>query len=247
MIDFSDEGNRLWLADLTAGTEARVSRPDQKVNGIAWAVDDANVVVNVGDGKTLKLVAIDTRSGAQRDVGVIDHWAIPTSIALDGTILLDALVSGRSFDIAYMPRGGKETLEYLATPASETSAKISPDGRVVAYTSDASGRDELYLDTFPEHSGARRVSTDGAAQPLWRADGRELYFFSGRALYACTTKLSPAIEADKPHLMFELPNDLRGIVAAPDGNRFVLLLPVGETPSSLTLVQHWAAQLERHD
>ena len=244
MIDLSDEGNRLWIADLTAGTEGRFSRSDQTVNGIAWTPDDANVVLNIGDGRTLKLVAIDTRSGAQHDLGVIDNWVIPTSIAPDGTIVLDALVSGRLYDISYLPRGGKERLDYLATPANETSGMVSPDGRVVAYTSDASGRDELYLDTFPDHSGARRISMDGAGQAFWRADGRELYFEGGRALYACATKLSPTIEADKPRLLFELPKDIRGIAAARDGSRFFLFLPVGETPSSLTLVQNWAAQLK---
>jgi len=244
MIDFSDEGSRLWLADLTTGTEGRVSRADQTVNGIAWTPDDASLVLTIGDGKTLKLVAIDTRSGAQHDVSMIDNWVAPTSIAPDGTILLDELVAGRLFDIGYMPRGGKEKRDYLATAANETSAMVSPDGRVVAYTSDASGHAELYLDTFPEHSGARQVSTDGGGVAFWRADGRELYFGSGRAFYSCATKLSPAIEADKPRLLFELPKEVRGVAAGPDGNRFLLLLPVGENPSSLTLVQKWAAQVK---
>ncbi len=248
MIDFSDEGNRLWIADLAAGTEGRVSRSNQTLSGIAWTQDDAKIVANIMDAGTLKLASIDTRSGEQRDLHTMKNWLLPSSIAPDGTILLDELVSGRLYDIVYLPRGeGNEPRAYLATPANETSAAISPDGSVVAYTSDSAGRQELYLDTFPEHSEARRVSGDGAAGSFWRADGRELYFVSGRALYACDVKTSPSIEVGKPRVLFETPKGVRGFVAGPRGDEFLLLIPVGENPSSLTVVQNWAAQLEKHE
>jgi hypothetical protein len=135
----------------------------------------------------------------------------------------------------------------LATPANENSASVSPDGRVVAYASDASGRQELYLDTFPEHTAARRVSTDGSTGASWRADGRELYFGVGRALMACDVKTQPSIEVGKPHVLFELPREIRGVASGPDGDTFYLLLPVGENPSSLTVVQNWSVQLEKHE
>jgi serine/threonine protein kinase/Tol biopolymer transport system component len=245
MLDFSEEGSALWIADLSAGTAGRVTRPDQTVFGISWMPDDTRVVSNVTDGRNRVLMSIDSRSGAQRVVRKMDGWEVPTSIAPDGTVLLDKLISGSLNDIVYVPRGeGTDTPAYLATPANEGNAAISPDGRVVAYTSDASGRQELYLDTFPGHGEARRVSTEGGTGATWRADGRELYFGSGRTLLACDVKTSPSIEVGKPHALFALPKgDVRGAASGPNGDVFYFLLPVGENPSNLTVVQNWAAQL----
>jgi Tol biopolymer transport system component len=238
----------LRIVDLSAGTDGRLTPSDHFFFGSAWTPDDTRIVSNtVEDGKRV-IASIDTRSGTRRVVYAEDIWQVPTSVAPDGTLFMDTLISGRLNDIVYLSHGvGTETRAYLATPASEAGAAVSPDGRVVAYTSDTSGRQELYLDSFPEHGEARRVSTDGATGAYWRADGRELYFVVGLTLMACDVKTSPSIEAGKPHLLFELPKDMRGAVPAPDGDKFFLLKAVGESPSSLTLVQNWAAQLEKHE
>jgi Tol biopolymer transport system component len=248
MLDYSDEGSTLWIVDLSAGTEGRLTPPDQTVFGIAWTPDDTRLLSNTMQAGNRTLMSIDSRSGEQRVVRPMDSWEVPTSIAPDGTILLDTLVAGRLTDIVYVSRGeGTGSSAYLATPANEGSASISPDGRFVAYTSDASGRQELYLDTFPEHTAARRVSTDGGSGASWRADGRELYFGAGRAVVACDVKTSPSIAVGKPHVLFEVPKDIRGVASGPDGDEFLLQLAVGENPSSLTVVQNWSAQLEKHE
>ena len=173
---------------------------------------------------------------------------VPSSIAPDGTLLFEKLVAGGREDIVYLPRGeGSEIRDYLATPAGEFTASFSPDGRVVAYVSDVSGRPELYVDGFPEPKAARRVSADGAAGSIWRSDGRELYFGVGRTMFACEVKTQPSLEVGKPRVLFELPKEVRGVAARPDGSGFYLLVPVGQNPSSLTVVQNWAAQLEKHE
>jgi WD40 repeat protein len=222
--------------------------PDQTISGAAWTPDDGKIVANSSGAGTRVLVAIDARSGGQRPVRTMEGWEVPTSIAPDGTILLDKLISGGLNDLIYIPRGeGTGDSAYLATPANESSGVFSPDGRLVAYSSDASGREEVYLDTFPEHTQARRVSTDGAIGALWRGDGKELYIFAGRAVLACDVSTSPSITVGKPHLLFDLPAiDARGVAVAPDGHQFYLMMPVGENPSALTVVQNWAAQLEKH-
>jgi hypothetical protein len=260
MIDFSDAGSTLWTVDLSSGTEGRLARSDLAFFGSAWTPDDTTLVSSTTDSGKRALMAIDTRSGAQRVVHATDNWLVPTSIAPDGTILLDTLIAGRLNDIVFLPRGeGADVRAYVATPANESGATVSPDGRVVAYTSDAPGRQELYLDTFPEPGGARRastegassassrISTDGANGAFWRADGREIYFVAGPWLFACDVKTSPSIEIGRPHALFELPKTVRGVAPGPDGDEFFLLLAVGESPSSLTVVQDWSTQLEKHE
>jgi serine/threonine protein kinase len=253
ILEYNDDGSALWIADLSRESEGRVTPPDQTVAGVSWTPDDSRLVSNTSEAGKRVLMSIDSRSGAQRVVRPMDGWEVPTSIAPDGTILLDKLVSGRVGDIVYVPRGeGTNTAGYLETPANEGSAVISPDGRSVAYISDASGRQELYIDGFPNHGAARRVATEGAVRRLstdgsvgawWRADGRELYFGAGRTMFACDVKTQPEIEIGKPRVLFEAPKELQGVAPAPDGEKFFLLMPVGVNPSALTVVQHWAEQL----
>jgi Tol biopolymer transport system component len=255
ILEYNPDGSALWIADLSRETEGRVTPPDQTVSGMSWTPDDTRLISNTSEAGKRVLMSIDSRSGAQRVVRQMDGWEVPTSIAPDGTVLLDKLVSGRVNDIVYVPRGeGTNTAAYLETPANEGSAVISPDGRSVAYISDASGRQELYVDGFPHHGAARRVSTDGAVRHLstdgavgawWRADGRELYFGAGRTMFACDVKTQPEIEIGKPRVLFEAPKEVRGVAPGPDGDKFFLLMPVGENPSALTVVQNWAAQLPK--
>ena len=117
MLDFSDEGSTLWIVDLSAGTEGRLTRSDQQFYGSAWTPDDSRVVSNTTEAGKRVLMAIDTRSGTQRNVN--DHGLVVRA-HVDRPrrhALLDTLVSGRLNDIIYLPHGeGTETYELLGNP-----------------------------------------------------------------------------------------------------------------------------------
>src|SRR5437868_7327714 len=78
-------------------------------------------------------------------------------------------------DILVQPADGSAARPYAATAANETAARISPDGRWVAYTSDESGRTEVYLDSYPLPGRRVTISSAGGVDPAWRGDGQELY------------------------------------------------------------------------
>jgi serine/threonine protein kinase/Tol biopolymer transport system component len=249
-IDFGDQGLTLFVADLTTGTSTRLTRGERVPLSVAWTPDDSAIVVSVLDSGKRAIVAFDPRNGSERSLfpGTA-RFLLPASVALDGSVLLDELVSGRLYDIVVLPRGGSETHPYLATPADEQGAQVSPDGRLVAYASDTSGRREIYVDGFPEHRELRRVSTDGADSGIkWRDDGRELYFSrsNGRSIFACDVTTSPNLQIGAPRVVFEGSPDTT-IVPAPHGDRFLVVTPVGDRPSALILVQNWATQLERKE
>ena len=136
----------------------------------------------------------------------------------------------------------------LTTRANERQADLSPNGRWLAYVSDDSGSDEVYVQPFPDAAGSRwRISTAGGVQPLWRGDGRELFYLAADSrLMAVAINEAATLERGAITPLFEtrLPPMLapfrRGYTVTPDGERFLLnnLVPDAE-PSAITLVRNW--------
>ena len=175
----------------------------------------------------------------------------PTDVSADGRVLLyDDQVIGMKMNVGYLQLDGKpERIDYLATPANETDARLSPDGRHIAYLSDFSGTTEVYVDAFPVPSHARRVSTGGAALQIeFRSDGKELFILAAdgdrASLFASELRPGDELEIGRPQKLFTLPVEWSGFAPAPKGDRFLLLERVGYRSPSLTLVDNWRAQLE---
>jgi Tol biopolymer transport system component len=101
-----------------------------------------------------------------------------------GALLVTDETPTNGYDILVQPADGSPARQYAATPANETAARISPDGHWVAYTSDESGRAEVYLDAYPKPGRRITVSLGGRVHPVWRGDGQELYYWQDGALVA---------------------------------------------------------------
>jgi eukaryotic-like serine/threonine-protein kinase len=165
----------------------------------------------------------------------------PTDWSLDGrTIVYQVVHPDTGLDIWTVPATGDDRTPrpYLRTPASERQARLSPDGRWMAFASDRSGRDEVYVAPFPEPTEIRLVSTSGGHQPQWRRDGRELYYWApGHVLEAVPfAGEDPRPQIGTPQELFR--SEVAGGKVAPDGQRFVIARPTGESPP-MTMVLNW--------
>jgi len=150
-------------------------------------------------------------------------------------------------DILVLPlEGEKKPAPYVQTKFIELGGAFSPDGRWVAYTSDESGRREVYIQGFPERRGKWQVSADGGELPRWRADGKELYWtgLDFRTVMAAPVELQAAeVKAGRGEALF------RGagfnVEPSRDGRRFLMLVPEGGDTAGLPMVvvQNWAAGL----
>ena len=147
--------------------------------------------------------------------------------------------------------GAREPKPFLKTPFNEAQGQFSPDGRWVAYSSDESGRREVYVRAFsgldPGESlgagGKWQVSNAGGQEPRWRGDGKELYYWSGTKLAAVSIQAGAKnIEAGTPRELFPLSSG--NYDAAADGRRFLVLNPVGSA-ASLTVVTNWPGLLPK--
>ncbi len=134
----------------------------------------------------------------------------------------------------------------LRTPANEISPVFSPDGRLLAYVSDVSGRRQVYVRTYPEGSD-RGVSIDGGSEPVWSRNGRELFFRQGDAFFSATIATEPELTVSTPAVLFEKPFD-RSVSEAfydvsQDGQRFLV---VSDRPTTeFKVIQNWFDELER--
>ena len=117
--------------------------------------------------------------------------------------------------------GDRKPIPFLVRPFTDTQAQISPDGRFIAYSSNESGTQEVYVMDFPKPTGKWKVSTEGGAEPQWRRDGRELFYLGGRPrkLMAVDVRaVGATFQAGVPRALFEANLDPRTTVR----NRYVV-------------------------
>ncbi len=128
---------------------------------------------------------------------------------------------------------------------------FSPDGHFLAYVSDESGRREVYVQPYPGPGGKLTISTDGGQEPVWSADGRELFYRNGNQMLAVAIRTEPTFSAGKPRLLFEGNYQLDAVGhpfydVSPDGQRFLMVRPKGGgAPTQLYVVLNWGEELKR--
>jgi len=133
------------------------------------------------------------------------------------------------------------------------SARFSPDGNWVAYGSNESARFEVYVMPFDGGTGKWQISTQGGIQPIFRRDGKELFYWSpDNTLISVPITLKPqGVEVGAAHPLFRFNNPLGtvGIVSpydtSADGQRFVLITTPEQSPRPITLVTNWTAELKK--
>jgi serine/threonine-protein kinase len=153
-------------------------------------------------------------------------------------------------DIWMLPLDGGEPVPFLATPFNERSPRFSPDGNWLAYVSNESGRDEVYVVPYPGRQGKRTISTEGGREPVWSHDGRELFYRQGDRMLVVAIDHGPPFSAARPQVVFEGRYEV-GVAGnpdwdiSPDGQRF-LMIQRGDAsaPTRLHVILNWLGELE---
>ncbi|MGZ8457263.1 MAG: hypothetical protein ACXWZ4_11745, partial [Gemmatirosa sp.] len=220
----------LWVTDLEGGATRRLTDDDADGNDPQWSADGARIAYSAGaaGGKDVVLRRLD--DGSARVLAAREGTQFPSDWLRDGSALLVTEEAGpNGHDVLVQPADGSAARPYAATRANETAARISPDGRWVAYTSDESGGAEVYLDSYPRAGRRLQLSSGGGMHPVWRGDGRELYYWRDGALVA--VRLNAAGDAllklGAETVLFRAPyhvgvNTMYDVSA--DGKRFVIVL-----------------------
>ena len=245
-------GVGVWIADLS-----RLTRRRLHVSGLEplFSPDGARVIFT--DNQSLFSVPAEGGLEPEAIFTSDEQHPQPSSFSPDGELLAYvAFHPETNSDIWILPMsGGRTPRPFAETPAFEAYPEFSPDGRWLAYSSDESGRLEVYVQPYPGPGGTYTVSTDGGRMPMWAPDGRELFYVSdaGRLMVVSVT-LGPEFSAGKPLVLFEhgyVFNNVavRSYDVSPDGSRF-LMEPQPEGSSSrpvtrLRVVLNFFEELER--
>jgi hypothetical protein len=146
--------------------------------------------------------------------------------------------------------GDRKPLPFLQAPFNVLQGQVSPDSKSIAYTSNESGRNEIYVQRFPAGGARWLVSSSGGSLPRWRRDGKELFYRApdGRLMVAPVRQPVQAIEFGRPVPLFHIP-EAQGIFSysydlSPDGQKILALVPgqvAGDT-ASLNVIVNWGAK-----
>jgi len=162
-----------------------------------------------------------------------------------------------TFDVWLVPLDG-EPRSFIESPGSERWLSFSPDGTWLAYGSDETGRDEIYVVPFPGPGPRIQVSTEGGRSPAWSRDGRELFYRGpelldgSRAMLVVDVTTRPEFTKSPPRELFRWQGSnvatSTGYDVTPDGQRFVMTVDTREEPPPVTelhVVLNWFDELER--
>ena len=218
-------------------------------NGGAWSRDGVILFSSRGGSGVSR---VSSAGGEVTSVYKSDYFTLPTDWSRDGRFIIYREINPKTkYDVWVLPvspqAAAPSPFPILHTEANETAAALSPDGQWIAYSSDESGRYEIYIQSFPGGGGKRQLSTSGGIRALWRGDGKELFHHAADGkLMAAPVKGGANLELGVSTPLFEFRADSN---LAPhydvtrDGQKFLLNTIVETKPNApMTVIVNWAAE-----
>lgn len=237
------ERNGISILDLTRGTRVRLSSEGYLKRRPVWKADGQTIAYQSrGD---IFEQAVDG-SAAPTALFAGEASQFPDSWSPDGTTLLFN-EGGPTRDLFALVNGKKQTV--IATPANERAGMFHPDGQWFAYTSNDSGRDEVYLQRWPPRGGKIAVSTRGGHTPLWSRDGREIFYREGAQLVA--VRFDPAnASLSRPQALFATgsfltDDNIHRFDVAADGRFLMIESDTAQRRDEIRVILNWTEEVKR--
>ena len=245
----------LWIVDVERDSWRRLTFLPSSTDPV-WSPDARTLLFRASPGNVYRIAV--SGGGTPEALTETKTSQSPTGWSPDGRMLLYTERVDPGYDIFALPvapdgkpEAGAKPRAYLQTQAVNQSGKFAPvrDAHWVAYSSDESEKNEIYLQAFPVPKGKFLLSNAGGVQPRWGPGGRDLYFMGeATKLMAVKVKLgADSVEASAPVALFDIPQDgMRGAPfdVSPDGSRFLVRVVLDTNAQGLEVVLNWPAMLK---
>ena len=237
----------IYLYELDSGRGTRFTSKEGTQGAPTWTPDGSRLAF-LSDQPPFDLFWLPAdRNGTEEVLRTSSYDKIPDSFSPDGSVLVftEDRPTETGADLWILPLDGdREPRPFLQTAFNEGTGRVSPDGRRIAYVSDETGRNEVYVQSFPEPAGARLVSTEGGADPRWSRDGRTLFYRSQGSMMALGINPGPPLVITRPEQLFEM-ESLGSYDVAADGRFLIVDFPSDAQPRQINIIQNWFEELKR--
>jgi serine/threonine-protein kinase len=253
LLEMQEGGNQdIWVYDLEQSTMTRLTFEGNN-RYPSWMADGVNFVFSTSrDGATgrefFRKPADGSGVAELLHEGPGEQWEVAVIRGSRSMVIRQTMPGSTGRDIWLAPLGtGDSARPFLATEFNERGIAPSPDGLWLAYVSDESGQDEVYVRPMPGPGGKRQVSIDGGQEPAWSRDGRELYYRSGTHFMAADIRTSPAFSVGSRRELFE-----DSYARNPDHTNYdihpvtgqFLVVEGSNDPTDLVVVLNWFEELK---
>jgi len=250
----------VWVYDLARGTTTRVTQQGDN-HGVAWSPDGSRIAVarvraegtdilslpSDGTGNGQRLAEFGAAAGAS---GVIPlSWSKPAGVML----VEDRFGHETGLDILAIPVTGGKPEPVINTPFEDSSAVLSPDGRLIAYVSDETGRNEVYVRPFKGAGVRVQVSNEGGSEPVWDRQGKELFFRNERSFLVVEIRTGTGVEASRPRVLFTKSNEYpftplftANYDVSLDGQRLLMMRGRQWAEGEVVIVLNWFNEWKAH-
>jgi serine/threonine-protein kinase len=249
-LTLRDEDPDVWVLELERRTLTRLTFERGEDESPIWTPDGKRITFSasrVNKPRQTIARAFDG-SGAEEVLFTTEQHQHLGSWSPDGQLITDESLS--NWGIFAGPPDGKQRRGFINERFSEQGARLSPDGRWLAYTSNESSRTEVYVQAFPGAGGKWQISTEGGVEAQWSHDGRELFYRTGDKMMAVTIETKPTFHASPPRVLFEgryarIGWPQANYDVAADG-RFLMIRGDEQTlPTKMRAVLNWSEELRR--
>jgi Tol biopolymer transport system component len=255
MRETTQANTDIWIFDSARGAWSRFTFDAANDRAPLWSPDGSRIVFGSAARGLLDLwEKPSSGTGEPRLRVATAEEKFPTDWSRDGRFVVYHTFRGKgAWDIWVAPMDGEKPFLFLDSRFTEVQGRISPDGRWMAFSSDESGRYEIYVTDFPEKRGRWQLSTNGGLQPSWRADGKEVFYVTpDQALMSVAVRGGETFEAAPPVALFKanfppwVPAYWRYYCPSQDGQRFLVTALVPEASASpINVVLNWTAGLKK--
>jgi serine/threonine protein kinase len=255
IFDLQTGSPEIWIYELSRDVPIRFTfDPDFDASPI-WSPDGSRIVCRSSRKGHYDLYQkVSSGAGSDEILLESEENTTPSSWSADGRFIayINANVKGNTQnDIWILPTfGDVKSFPFLQTRANEIDAQFSPDGSWIAYVSDESGTNQVYIAPFPTPGGKWQVSRGGGAEPRWRGDGKEIFFLSpdNKLMAVALNAKESNLEVGNSQPLFDVhPANPPGYHydVTSNGKRFLVDTTKDGNSAPLALVVNWTADLKR--